>query len=103
MLFIDWLTKVTDDPVIQGAGPVNVIGIGSHKDCRNRVPCFEQASVELDPGHRRHIDVGDQARCLGETRGCEEIVRRWKSLDCTAQRPHEPAHGLAKELIICNN
>jgi hypothetical protein len=30
MLFIDRLAKITDHPLVQGAGPVNVIGIGSH-------------------------------------------------------------------------
>ena len=103
MLFIHWLAKVTDDPVVQGADPVNIIGIGSHEDCRNRVPCIDEVSVEFDPGHRRHMDVGDQASRFGETRGCEEIGRRWKSLDGIAQRPHEPSHGLAKEPIIFND
>src|SRR6202030_2440365 len=43
---------------------------------------------EFDPAHHRHMDVGDQAGRFGETRGCEEIGRRWKSLDGIAQRPH---------------
>jgi hypothetical protein len=50
MLVIHWLTKVTDDPVVQGAGPINIIGIGSHEDCRNRMPCIDQVLVEFDPG-----------------------------------------------------
>jgi hypothetical protein len=103
MLFIDWLTKVTDDPIVQDAGPINIIWVRSHEDCRNRPARIDEASVEFDPGHRRHIDVGDQAGCSGETRGCEEIARRWKSLDVIAQRPHEPFHGLAKEPIIFND
>jgi len=103
MLFINRLTKVTDDPVIKGAGPVNIIGVGSHEDCRNRVARSHEASVEFAPGHRRHVDVGDQAGRFGETRGCEEIGRRWKSLDGIAQRPHEPSHGIAKEPIIFND
>jgi hypothetical protein len=31
MLLINWLTKVTNDPIVQGASPVNVIGIGSNE------------------------------------------------------------------------
>ena len=38
MLLINRLTKVTDDPILQGADPLNVIGVGSNEDCRNRVP-----------------------------------------------------------------
>src|SRR6478736_5698093 len=86
MLFIHWLTKVTDDPVIQGAGPVNIIGVGCYEDCRYRVVRLDEVSVERDPGHRRHVDVGDQAGCFGETRGSEEIGRRCKSLGGIAQR-----------------
>ena len=103
MLFIHWLTKVTDHPVIQGAGPVNIIGVGSYEDCRNRVARLDEVSVECDPGHRRHVNVGDQAGRFGETRGSEEIGRRCKSLGGIAQRSHEPSHGLAKEPIIFND
>jgi hypothetical protein len=34
---INWLVKVTNDPVVQGASPVNVIGLGSNEDRRNGV------------------------------------------------------------------
>ena len=72
MLFINRLAKVTDDPFIQCADPVSVIGVGSHEDCRNRAACIDEASIEFDSGHRRHVDVGDQAGRFAETRGCEE-------------------------------
>src|SRR5215472_17640359 len=60
-------------------------------------------SVEFDPSHGRHMNVGDQAGCFGEARGCEEICCRWKSLYGIAKRPHEPSHGVAKEPIIFND
>ena len=94
MLFINRLTEVTNDPIVQGAGPVNVIGVGSNEDRRNRVPCIDEVSVEFEPGHRRHMDVGDQAGRFDETRGCEEIGCRRESLGGIAQRPHEPSHEL---------
>jgi hypothetical protein len=59
--------------------------------------------VEFDAGHRGHMDVSDQAGRFDETRGSEEIGCRRESLDVVAQRPHEPSHGLAKELIILND
>jgi hypothetical protein len=46
-LVIHWLTRVTDDPAVQGAGLVNIIGKGSHKDCRNRMPCIEGKASTL--------------------------------------------------------
>jgi len=103
MLIIHWLTKVTDDPVVQGASPINVIGVGSHEDCRNRMPCIDQAFIEFDPGHLRHVDVGDQASCFADTGGCEEIGRRRESLDAVAKRSQEYAHRVAKGPIILND
>src|SRR6266851_2293876 len=49
MLFIHWLTKITNDPIVRGACPINVVGVGSNEDCGNRVPCIDQISVEFDP------------------------------------------------------
>src|SRR5262245_19282839 len=87
MVFINWLTKVTNDPIVQGAGPVNVIGVGSHEDRRNRVPRLDEVSVEFNSGHRRNVNVSDQAGGFDETRGCEEIGCRRESLNGVAQRP----------------
>ena len=82
---INWLAKVTNDPIVQGAGPVNVSRVGRHEDRRNRVPRLNEVSVELDPGHGRHMDVSDQAGRFNETRGCEEIGRRSKSFGGVGQ------------------
>jgi hypothetical protein len=64
---------------------------------------IDEVFVELDSGHRGHMDVSDQAGGFDETRGCEEIACRRESLDRVAQRPQEPSHGLAKVLIILND
>ena len=60
-------------------------------------------SVELDSGHRRHMDFGDQASGFDETRGREEIGGRRISLAGVTQGPQESSHGLAKKLIIIND
>jgi hypothetical protein len=31
MLFINWLTKVVNDPIVLGAVAFNIIGVGSHE------------------------------------------------------------------------
>jgi hypothetical protein len=36
LLLVDRLGKVADDPIGQGADSVNIIGVGSHENCRNR-------------------------------------------------------------------
>jgi hypothetical protein len=64
---------------------------------------MNEVSMQFDPGHRRHVHVSDQADRFGDTRGCEEIGRRWKDLDSVAQRPHEPSHGLAKERVVIDD
>jgi hypothetical protein len=103
MLFIHRLTKITNDPVGQRAGAVSVVGISSDEDCGNGSPHLDEVPIKLDPGHRRHINVSDQAGRFTETSGGKEIGRRWKNLDGMAQRPQEPSHGLAKEPIIFND
>ena len=89
MLLINRLAEVTNDPFIQSAGPDVVIGVGRHKDRRNCMPLGDELSVELEFGHRGHMDVGDQAGGFDEERGSEEISRRREGLDAVAERPHE--------------
>jgi hypothetical protein len=103
MLLINRLPKVANHPFLQNAGPDVVVREGRHEDRRNRMPGFDEAPVELDAGHRRHMDISDQAGGFDETRGRDQISGGRESLDGVAQRPHEPSHGLAKELIIIND
>ena len=67
-ILINRLGKVTIDSILQGAGPVDIVGKGGNEDGRYRVPHLDEMFVELDSGQRRHVDVGDQARGLGEAR-----------------------------------
>jgi signal transduction histidine kinase len=100
---VNGLSKVADDPIVERAGPVGVVGVGSDEDRRNRVPGIDEVPVEVDSGHSRHLDVGDQARGFSQAIGREEMGGRVESLDSEAQRPHEPSQGLAKELIIIDD
>ena len=103
MLLINGLAKVANDSIVQSAGPDVVVWVGRHEDRRNRISRIDEVSVEFDSGHRGHMDVGDYAGGFDKTRGCEEIGRGRKSLDAIAERPHEPSHRLAKELIILDD
>ena len=55
MLFIDRLAKVADDPIGQGADPVNIIGVGSHQDCRNHAPTALWRCARVRRRHRSHL------------------------------------------------
>jgi len=103
MLVINRFGKVTNNSIVQSAGSINVIGVGSNEDGGNRVPGIDEVPVEFYPAHRRHIDVSDQHGGFLKTRGREEIDRRCKSLDAVALRSQEPPYRLAKELIILND
>jgi hypothetical protein len=97
---VNGLSKVADDPIAERAGPVGVVGVGSDEDRGNRVSGIDEVSVEVDSGHTRHLDVGDQAGGFTQAIGREEIGGRGESLDSVAQRPHEPSHRLAKQLVV---
>ena len=103
MLLINRLTKVTNDPIVQGAGAFPVVGVTGNENCRNRVPCFDQVFVQLGAGHRRHMDVSDQAARFDTTKGCQEIGCSGEDLDVVAQRLQEPSHGVAKVSIIVDD
>jgi hypothetical protein len=100
MLLIKRLTKVTDDPTVQGADVVSVVGIGSNEDRLNRITRLDEVFMELEPGHRWHVDVSDQAGGFGEPRRCEEIGSRREGRDVVAKRSHESPHGFAKKRIV---
>jgi hypothetical protein len=103
MLVIDRLAKVTNNSIVQSAGSISVVGVGSNEDRGNRVPGIDEMPVEFHPGHRGHIDVSDQHGGFLKARGREEIGRRCKSFDAEALRPQEPSYRLAKVLIILND
>ena len=103
IFLVDRLPKVTDNAIPQSASPIKVVGVGSHEDCRNRVPRFNEVSAELNTGHPRHVDVSNEAGGFNETRRREEIGCRRVNLDIVAQRSHEPSHGIAKGRIILND
>jgi hypothetical protein len=102
-LLVNRLAEITNNSVAQGAGSLAVVGAASNEDCGNGVPHIDKVSVELNAGHRGHMDVGDQACGFGKTRGSEEIGCRCEVFDGIAQRCHEPPHGGAMESIIVND
>src|SRR5882757_1421794 len=102
-LLVDRLAQITNNSIAQGAGSLAVVGVASNEDCGNGVPHIDKVPVELDTGHRGHMDVGDQACGFGKTRGSEEIGCRCEILDGIAQRRHEPPRGRAKESVIVND
>jgi hypothetical protein len=71
MLLIDGLAKVANDSL--SASLDVVIGIGRHEGRRNCMARIDEVSVELESGHRGHMDVGDQAGGFDQARGREEI------------------------------
>src|SRR5271155_4274499 len=103
MLIINWLAKVTNDSVLQSAVSISVVGIGGNEDCGNHVAGLDELLIEFDPGHRRHMDVSDQAGCFNETGRCEEIGCRREDLDAVALGSHQSFHRLAKKLIILDD
>jgi hypothetical protein len=79
MLLINRLGTVTNDSIVQSAGPDVVIGMGRHEDRRNRIPRIDEVSIELESVHRGHMDVGDQAGGFDKTAGCEIMDVRFTS------------------------
>jgi len=103
MVVINRFVEVTNDPVLQSATADNLVRVCGNENRRDRVPLIDQVSVELDPGHSRHLNVSDQARGCSEERRCQEIGCRGERLGRVAQRCHELPHGFAKGLVILDD
>ena len=63
---IQRLVKVTDDPILEGAAPDKLVGIGGHKDGWNGMAGVDEPPVELVTVHGRHMDIGNQAGGFAE-------------------------------------
>jgi hypothetical protein len=103
MIVIHGLAEIANDTVLQGAVPNDLIGVCGNEDRRDRVPRADEMSLELDPGHSRHLDVSDQAVGFTEERRCQEISCRREGFDDVAQQGYEFSHGFAKGLIILDD
>jgi|SRR5215469_1215433 len=103
MLIIDRLAEVTNDPILESTPPDDLVRVCGNDDRGNRVSRIDEMSVELNSGHSRHVNVGDQTRGCTEERRCQEIGSRWERFDGVAQRRYELSHGFAKGLIILHD
>ena len=103
MVVIDRLAEVTNDPILESTPPDDLVRVCGNDDRGHRVSCIDEMSVELNSGHSRHLNVGDQTRGCTEERRCQEIGSRWERFDGVAQRRYELFHGFAKGLIILHD
>ena len=103
MLIIDRLAEVTNDPILESTSPDNLVRVCGNDDRGNRVSRIDEMFVELNSGHSRHLNVGDQTRGCTEERRCQEIGSRRERFDGVAQRRYELSHGFEKGLIILHD
>jgi len=103
MVVIHRLAEVTNDPILQGTPPHDLIRVGGNEDRGNRVARIDEMFVELNTSHSRHLNVGDQARCCCKERGCQEVGCRRERLGSVTQRAYEFSHGFSKRLIILHD
>ena len=103
MVVIHRLGEITNDSILQGAIPDDLIRVCGNQDRRNGASRIDKFSVELNSGHSGHLDVGDQAGSFREERRCEEIGCRRERFYGVAQRRYEVSHGFAKGLIVLDD
>jgi hypothetical protein len=103
MVVIDRLAEVTNDPILESTPPDDFVRVCGNDDRWNRVSRIDEMSVELNSGHSRHVNVGDQTRGCSEGRRCQEIGCRRERFNGVTQRCHELFHGFAKGLIILHD
>ena len=103
MVVIDRLAKVANDPIPESTPPDDLVRVCGNDDRGNCISRIDEMSVELNSGHSRHLNVGDQTRGCSEGRRCQEIGCRRERFDGVAQRRYQLSHGFAKGLIILHD
>src|SRR6476619_3787841 len=53
------LNEVSENSFAQGAYPDMIIRVGGDEDSWDHLARLDEILIELDPGHARHIHVGD--------------------------------------------
>jgi len=61
VVLVEWLGQVADDAGLQRARPYAVIGVGGNQDGGNGDAGRNQATMQLEPAHLRHLHIRDQA------------------------------------------
>ena len=97
------LRKVTQDPVVQGALSDSLIRVGGNENCRDRVSRIDEARLELNSTHSRHLDVGNKAGGFSKKRRCQERRRGGEHLDGVTHEHYDPSHGFAEGLIVLDD
>jgi hypothetical protein len=62
MVVVNRLAQIADDPVLHGTPAGDLIGVCGDEDRRNRMSRFDEMPMELNSGHSRDLNVGNQAR-----------------------------------------
>lgn len=75
----------------------------AHENNGYAVAVGEQAAVQIESSHARHLDVGNQAGGIGNVTATEAIFGRGESLGIISQMLNEMCHRLANRFIIIDD
>jgi hypothetical protein len=103
MVVIDRFAQIANDSIFERAVPGSLIRVCGNENRRDRVPGIDQMLVELDPGHSRHLDVGDQAGDFGKMGRGQKIGCRRERFNPVPERIHQLSHRFAKRLIVLDD
>jgi len=101
--FLQWLVKIALDSLVEHPLLDAIIRISSDENGRYLLPCSDQVPVQLNPGHFRHVNVGDQAVGRRASGGRKEFCCRRKYHAAIAQRLDQSSHGVAKSLVVIDD
>src|SRR3981081_3590508 len=80
-----------------------VVRVRRDQDGWNGLSGNRQALIKLEPGHPRHLHIGDQARRAAAKARAQEFLRGGGGLDAISQRSHETLYRLAHWLIVVDD
>jgi hypothetical protein len=100
---LQWLVKIAPNSLTEHPRLDAIIRVSGDENRWDRLPCSVQVHEQLDAGHFRHVNIGDQAGGRRESGGCKKLGGGWKYRNAIAERFEQPAHGIAKGLIVIDD
>jgi hypothetical protein len=102
-LFLEGFAQERDRSGIQCTGPVSFLGKRRYENDRRVEPVIPQTDLQIETAHARHLHVRDQARCLSDATGFQELLGGREDSGPVPQRSNEFSYRVPGKSIIIDD
>ena len=103
VVVIVWLAQEANCSGLHCACPRGIVRKTRDENDGDAMTSGDQPMLQVNAAQARHLQIGDQARCVVDFRGFEKFVGRAKRGSVVAQRSHERFRRFAHAFIVIDN